>query len=273
VGEATLGPVAFMHRRSAAENPTAPLGHHTFDSTHIAHGVVALGLDAGRVTLEGSVFQGREPDEQRWDIMDPGPLDSWAARLWLRPGPFTVQASYGFLKRPEPQEEQNVRRSTASVSWERTSGDDFTAVTAMFGHNERAFSRSSAVLTEAAHRWAGNVVYGRVEWVELETEHLLFPGFVHTPHPGELIDPLYAFTVGGLREIGSVRGVQFGAGGDVTWYDVPARLDRTHGHQPVSFHVFFRFRPPASSMGRMWNTVMTQPMREHRAHLAPPMPN
>ena len=40
VGEAALGPVAFMHRASSAENPTAPLSHHIFDSTHIADGVV-----------------------------------------------------------------------------------------------------------------------------------------------------------------------------------------------------------------------------------------
>src|SRR5262249_22672583 len=31
VGEPSLGPVAFMHRASAAENPLAPLSHHTFD--------------------------------------------------------------------------------------------------------------------------------------------------------------------------------------------------------------------------------------------------
>jgi hypothetical protein len=29
VGEPALGPVAFMHRASALDNPTAPLGHHT----------------------------------------------------------------------------------------------------------------------------------------------------------------------------------------------------------------------------------------------------
>src|SRR5205823_3292258 len=40
VGEPALGPVAFMHRASAMDNPTAPLGHHTFDSTHISFGVV-----------------------------------------------------------------------------------------------------------------------------------------------------------------------------------------------------------------------------------------
>src|SRR5262249_2614670 len=34
VGEPALGPVAYMHRASAAENPAAPLGHHWQDSTH-----------------------------------------------------------------------------------------------------------------------------------------------------------------------------------------------------------------------------------------------
>ena len=35
VGEPALGPVAFMHRSSAIENPSSPLGHHWQDSTHI----------------------------------------------------------------------------------------------------------------------------------------------------------------------------------------------------------------------------------------------
>ena len=47
VGEPALGPIAFMHRSSASENPTAPLGHHTFDSTHIAIGVFTAGLERG----------------------------------------------------------------------------------------------------------------------------------------------------------------------------------------------------------------------------------
>src|SRR4051812_20001471 len=57
-GEPALGPIAFMHRASAAENPFAPLGHHTFDSTHIAFGVVTAAVDHGRWTIEGSVFNG-----------------------------------------------------------------------------------------------------------------------------------------------------------------------------------------------------------------------
>ena len=68
VGEPALGPVAFMHRASAAENPAAPLGHHTFDSTHIAFGVVTAAVDHGPWVAEGSIFNGREPDEHRWDF-------------------------------------------------------------------------------------------------------------------------------------------------------------------------------------------------------------
>src|SRR6185295_3221180 len=74
-GEPALGPIAFMHRTSAAENPFAPLSHHTFDSTHLAFGVVTLAVDHGRWTVEGSVFNAREPDENRWDF-DFGRMDS-----------------------------------------------------------------------------------------------------------------------------------------------------------------------------------------------------
>ncbi len=68
VGEPTLGPVAFMHRPSAAGLVMAPLGHHTFDSTHLSFGVISAALDHGRWTFEGSVFNAREPDDNRWDL-------------------------------------------------------------------------------------------------------------------------------------------------------------------------------------------------------------
>ena len=75
LGEPALGPVAFMHRASAGENPTAPLGHHWLDSTHITSNVITAGWGRGRVALEASAFHGREPDEHRWDL-DSGPIDS-----------------------------------------------------------------------------------------------------------------------------------------------------------------------------------------------------
>jgi len=40
-------------------------------------------------------------------------------------------------------------------------------------------------------------------------------------------------------------------------------LQPSYGTHPVSFHVFFRLRPPAGAMGRMWNMRMTQPLAGH----------
>ncbi|TAM42088.1 hypothetical protein EPN54_01340, partial [bacterium] len=65
-GEPALGPPAFMHRFSAMDNPEAPLGHHWLDSTHITFGVATLGYIFGPFKIDGSVFRGREPNENRW---------------------------------------------------------------------------------------------------------------------------------------------------------------------------------------------------------------
>src|SRR5204862_4453120 len=117
VGEAALGPVAFMHRPSSENIPLATLSHHTFDSTHIAFGVIAAAVDRGAWTFEASVFNGREPDQHRWDF-DFGPLDSVSGRVWFRPAPaWEVQVSTGHLVDPEELEPGNVQRTTASVSW------------------------------------------------------------------------------------------------------------------------------------------------------------
>ena len=94
-GEPALGPVAYMHRASSFENPTPPLSHHIFDSTHITSGVVTVGLDRGPLAIEGSVFRGREPDEHRYDP-EFCALDSWSARIWFRPNKeWAIQASHG----------------------------------------------------------------------------------------------------------------------------------------------------------------------------------
>ncbi len=69
---------------SAEDNPQAPLSHHHMDSTHITPGVVRGGLQAGPWRAEASIFHGREPDQDRFDI-DLGRLDSGAERrvAWL----------------------------------------------------------------------------------------------------------------------------------------------------------------------------------------------
>src|SRR4030095_13640788 len=85
-GEPALGPPTFMHRFSAMDNPEAPLGHHWLDATHISFGVLTCGIMLNGVKLEGSVFNGPEPDEQRWNF-DPLRLDSTSVRLTWNPSP------------------------------------------------------------------------------------------------------------------------------------------------------------------------------------------
>lgn len=263
VGDPALGPVAFMHRASAAENPTAPISHHTFDSTHIAMGVLTAAVDRGPFQVEGSVFQGREPDEQRWDLVDAGPLDSWAVRGWYRPSPqWAFQVSHGLLNEPEVLEPGDVRRTTLSASWLRPHATGTTATTVAFGRNDKRETGHNALLAESTHAFGRSAVYGRLESVQVESDVLRFGshgGGGHHAHDetGEGRALVHALTLGGVRTLGRWSGWDLAAGGDITVYRVPDILQPTHGDNPTSFHVFLRLRPPAP-MGRMVDMVMTR---------------
>ena len=116
-GEPALGPTAFPHRMSAFSDPLAALSHHWQDSTHIAFGVLTAGVLTRKIKLEGSWFNGREPDDERYDF-DFRPLDSYSGRISVNPTPsLSFQASYGYLKSPEElHPEESVHRLTASAT-------------------------------------------------------------------------------------------------------------------------------------------------------------
>jgi len=241
VGEPALGPVAFMHRASAIDNPTAPLSHHTFDSTHVSFGVVTVAVDHGPFVFEGSVFNGREPDENRWDF-DFGPLDSFSGRVWYRPNDeWEFQASSGKLTSPEQLEPgHDVVRSTVSGSWTRKRGFDTASVTAGVGVNHTDEGDRAAFFAEGSKHVGTNTIYGRLETVDQEyLEHTVL-----------------ALTIGGVHDVWRWRGFEGGIGGDVTFYGVPDALEPEYSAHPVSFHLFFRLRPPAGHMGRMLNMRM-----------------
>jgi hypothetical protein len=255
VGEATLGPPAFMHRASAGENPSAPLSHHIFDSTHISNDVAMARLDLGLISVEGSGFHGRESDERRFNVAT-GPLDSWATRVWFRPmREWTVQASHGYLHEPEELEPGDQRRTNASVSWLHFDGDGSSAFTVATGRNARPFSTVASFLAEGTHRVKLNSFFGRVEVTSVETEILLFPEIVHRPHPGELVNAVRALTGGAVHDVATYDGLAFGVGGDLTVFHAPPLLDVTYGPHPISFQVFLRLAPK-NTAARMWNATM-----------------
>ncbi len=243
VGEPAIGPTAFMHRASSGENPTAPLGHHWQDSTHIAFNVATLGAGWKAVSVEGSVFHGAEPDEHRWDI-EGGRIDSAAGRVKLSfPAGWSAQVSHAFLHEPEAAAPGDLHRTTASLHY-GAEGDRPFAATLLWGRDNEVHGVSDSVLLEAAYQLTGSdQIYGRAEWVEKDRRLLEFKGAEVAP----AIDVpdvarIGALTVGYLRDFLLAPALHVGAGADLTAYSFPSGLERVYGSSPVSYHVFLRVR-------------------------------
>jgi len=240
--EPALGPVTYIHRASASENPAAPLSHHLQDSTHTSFGVVTSGFIIDRFKIEGSAFNGHEPNEQRWSIQ-PAALDSWSFRGTVAPTrDWTAQYSYGRLVHPEALEPGNQRRQTASVEYNRRLHDGNWATSLIWGRVQKDFEifpLNSYLLESTFDFLQRNYLYTRMELVDKDE---LFPeALVRTPYR------IGAYTFGGVRDLLHNRTWQLGLGADATFYSKPAVLNAAYGDNPVSFHVFLRVRPGSAS--------------------------
>jgi hypothetical protein len=242
IGEPALGPIAYPHRLSASENPTAPLAHHNQDSTHIAADVVTAGWKYTIFELEGSAFHGREPDENRWDI-EQGRLDSYSGRLWIRPTPeLAFQVSAGHLEHPEKIEAGNQTRSTASLAYQKALPGGFFAASLIVGRNRTPSGPEWGKTLEWTWKFAdANFVYGRVESVDRDVFEL-----IHKRQRPESVSPdrtaVQAATLGYVRDVPVFSGTETGVGLDGTAYRFTRRLDSVYGAHPVSVHAVLRVR-------------------------------
>ena len=248
-GEPALGPVAFMHRMSASENPSASLAHHLQDSTHISFGVLTSGFTYRWFKLEGSIFNGREPDENRYDF-DAHKWNSRSVRLWFMPNSnWAIQISHGFLRSPEGQEpDADIRRTTASVQYNRIFNRGNWASAFIWGRNhvseQGEIINLNAYTAESTVNFLDkNYVYTRLELVDKDD---LLTGAdrlrlgIAQDHPSFRIG---AYTFGGARDLWSTEKFSFAIGSDLTFYSKPAVLDSIYGNNPVSWKLFFRIRP------------------------------
>ncbi len=254
-GEPALGPVAFMHRASASENPSAPLAHHLEDSTHISFGVFTTGFTYRRLKLEGSLFNGREPDENRYDF-DAHKWNSRSARLSFAPNRnWALQVSYGFLRSPEAQEPAaDIRRATASVQYNRAFDRGNWASAFVWGRNHvsdagHVHNLNGYTFESTVNFLDKNYLYTRLELVD--KDDLLRPAdrarlAITGEHPGFRIG---AYTFGGARDVRDTDKVSLALGADVTFYSKPAILDAIYGQRPVSWKLFFRVRPGRMKTG------------------------
>ncbi len=248
LAEPALGPVTYIHRESASEDPAAPLSHHEQDSTHTSFGVVTTGFifdysKLARLKIEGSAFNGREPNEQRWSIQLAA-LDSWSVRVSAAPTRnWAAQYSYGRLVHPEALEAGDQTRQTTSLEYNRPLARGNWATSLIWGRVQKEFASfplNSYLLESTLNFMRRNYAYTRVELVDKDE---LFP---EAPvHPSYRVG---AYTFGGVRDFVQNAHWQIGLGGDVTFYSKPTALDSVYGNDPVSFHVFLRVRP--GLMGR-----------------------
>lgn len=239
-GEPALGPPTFMHRFSGMDNPEAPITHHWLDSTHITHGVATLGGVWSAIKLEGSIFTGREPDEDRWDLETPR-FDSYTGRVSFNPTPaWAFQASAGHLDSPEQLEpEIDTDRVTVSAAYHHAWAQGHWQTTAAWGRNRNDPGRDldGFLLESAVNVARTHTLFARAETAEKDE---LFPH--GDPLHGKPFSVQKA-SVGYIYDFPEWRHAQCGVGGLASLHWLPERLERAYdSRHPFSFMLFARVK-------------------------------
>ncbi len=235
-GEPAFGPPAFMHREAIMDSPEAPITHHWLDSTHISFGVVTAGVVLDRVKVEASRFNGREPDQHRWDI-ETGPLDSTAIRVsWNPARTVSLQASWGHFTDPEQLEPGiDQKRWSASALWADEIAPGWKgAATLAWGRKSVHGHKDDAVALEGSLKHRQWTLFGRGEMAEnrelVDAEH--GPAF-----------RVAKASVGAVRDFRIAEHLSFGAGGLFSLNLAPDGLAASYGgNHPTGAMGFVRLR-------------------------------
>ena len=241
-GEPAFGPPAFMHREAIMDSPEAPITHHWLDSTHISFGVVTAGIILDRVKIEASRFNGREPDQHRWDI-ETGPLDSTAVRVsWNPTAELSLQGSWGKFKEPEQLEPGvDQKRWSASALYAKEIAPGWKlAGTLSWGRksieHHGQWQKDDAFAAEASLKHGSWTLFGRGEVAE--NRELLEVGGEHGP----------AFRVGkvsagAVRDFRLTDHLSLGAGGLISVNFLPEDLAVHYGgRNPTGAMAFVRLK-------------------------------
>lgn len=235
-GEPALGPPAFMHRLSAMDSPEAPIAHHWLDSTHIANGVITAGWVHRDWKLEVSAFNGREPNQDRYEIGAPR-LDSESARLSFNPDPhWSLQASWGHLHSPEqlsPGADED--RWTASAIYTLPLGRD--------GWWSSTFAYGSKRLSVTGQTLSGWVAETAVKPDDPWTLFARAEG-VRNPElsPADAAAAVGKVSVGAIRDWRMGRHVNVGLGALHAFDIVPSALSALYGSSPNGTMAFVRLK-------------------------------
>jgi hypothetical protein len=261
VGEPAIGPVAFTHRPSAADDPFAPLAHHWEDATHDENGVVTAGLYTGRVKIEGSAFNARESETgENLPDYSGGRLDSYSGRLSVAATDRVVLSAWtGYLFDHDPLDPgTGMQRYGASVlSALRGLNGGAWSTALVWGldvhhHGAREHVHDPTAVAPA-HHLGGSVllettldlgsksaVFGRLEQVQKTADDLGFLG-------GDLSQSftIRELTIGVARDLFVGERGRVGVGARAMAARVPESLRLAYGTlTPAGGAVYLTLKPP-----------------------------
>jgi hypothetical protein len=256
-GEPALGPVGFPHRLTAMPNPVAPIGHHWLDSSHITFGLITAGVYGAAWKAEMSIFNGREPDEGRFDI-DLAPLDSFSGRLsWLPTNQLAFQVSAAHLNEAELDFESaprtDLNRVTASATYHRPlDAGGMLATTLAYGINSgREFLPTGPVdaMTQALTLEGSLTLRGRHTWFA-RGEVVEKPAHdLHAHEFGASVFTVGKLQIGYVRSLADRKGFIPGIGVTGSLSLVPPALAPRYGTGTApGFGVFLSVRPSQHTM-------------------------
>lgn len=245
-GQATEGPIPFMHRPTGMVNPSAPLGHHIGqDVSHITSTVLGASLNKEPFGVEISTFNGTEPEPTHVDL-PLGPLNSYAARLSYE---FSEESfamiSAAQLKEPEPHDpeiEKLWRYSASLITKNQLPSDWNFHNTVIYGHVN--FYDNVPVLRSLLEEFwlhqkdSPHQYWGRIEFVERTAAEL---GILDASTP---MTPRWvsAFTAGYTYQFqaNSQHSLQTGMGGSITKNFLPDEFEASYSGDPLSARIFLQ---------------------------------
>jgi hypothetical protein len=194
------------------------------------------------------LFNGREPDQDRYDF-DFHALDSYGVRLSVNPSPrWALSASYAFLTQPEAlHPNENQHRLGASILHTVRLGSQVDWASALvYGANKHvepsgvAGAWEHSVIAESNLQLdAANSVFARMEYVRKSGEELALPD----PLSEQKFD-VGTFSLGYIREFAGFQGATLGLGARGAINLIPLALESLYGSRtPSGVAVFLRVRP------------------------------
>ncbi len=246
-GESTDGPIPYMHRESARDNPDAPLGHHVGqDVGHISSTVLGMQLDLGSVIIEASAFNGAEPEPTKVDL-PLGELNSGALRVsYVLTREHRVMGSFAKVEQHDSQYPGTTTASRWSASLydrfvlDATGTVDHTFLIGSITRHPGGTALTSFLDEMVLNRHAFDY-WGRIEVLERLRSELQIPDFV----AGSTDEKRWvsAVTLGFTHWTAPHGSVQMGLGASLTTDFLPEVWSASYGvRTPVTFRLIVQLR-------------------------------